>query len=147
MWIRPATGANGARRNPYNQAYGGSGTITHEPNGTFNYYFGTSGFDGGTYAAIGSTFTVVADETAFICVTRDQATNVTKWYKNSVLGATSTAAGYTTTNNGSRPITIGIGYTGVRFIGNIYNVAVYNRALTADEVAQNFNALRGRYGL
>jgi hypothetical protein len=31
--------------------------------------------------------------------------------------------------------------------GNIYNFQMYNRALTANEVQQNFNALRGRYGL
>jgi len=33
------------------------------------------------------------------------------------------------------------------FAGNISNTIVYNRALTAAEVTQNFNALRGRYGL
>jgi hypothetical protein len=33
------------------------------------------------------------------------------------------------------------------FAGNISNVQAYNRALTAAEVTQNFNALRGRYGL
>jgi hypothetical protein len=31
--------------------------------------------------------------------------------------------------------------------GNIATVQLYNRALSADEVSQNFNALRGRYGI
>ena len=31
--------------------------------------------------------------------------------------------------------------------GNIPQVSLYNRALTAEEVQQNFNALRGRYGI
>jgi hypothetical protein len=31
--------------------------------------------------------------------------------------------------------------------GYISNVSFYNRAITASEVAQNFNALRGRYGV
>ena len=31
--------------------------------------------------------------------------------------------------------------------GNIANVKIYNRALSAAEVQQNFNALRGRYGI
>lgn len=31
--------------------------------------------------------------------------------------------------------------------GNISTVQIHNRALSANEVAQNFNALRGRYGL
>jgi hypothetical protein len=38
--------------------------------------------------------------------------------------------------------------TGGRFFtGNIAQVSLYNRALTAAEVQQNFNALRGRYGI
>jgi hypothetical protein len=42
----------------------------------------------------------------------------------------------------------GTGSTSVRyFTGNIYSVRLYNRALSADEVKQNFQALRGRYGV
>jgi len=33
------------------------------------------------------------------------------------------------------------------FNGNIAQVSIYNRALTAEEVQQNFNALRGRFGI
>ena len=33
------------------------------------------------------------------------------------------------------------------FKGNLYNCKIYNRSLSADEIKQNFNALRGRYGL
>ena len=33
------------------------------------------------------------------------------------------------------------------YAGNIANVQVYNRVLTANEVLQNYNAHRGRYGL
>jgi hypothetical protein len=33
------------------------------------------------------------------------------------------------------------------FTGNIAIAQLYNRALSADEVLQNFNALRGRYGI
>ena len=35
----------------------------------------------------------------------------------------------------------------IPFAGNIYNTQVYNRALSATEVQQNFNALRGRFGI
>ena len=31
--------------------------------------------------------------------------------------------------------------------GRIYNVMIYNRSLTDAEISQNYNALRGRYGL
>jgi hypothetical protein len=35
-----------------------------------------------------------------------------------------------------------------RFLnGNMSNVSIYNRALTASEVLQNYNATRGRYGI
>jgi hypothetical protein len=34
-----------------------------------------------------------------------------------------------------------------RLNGRISNAKVYNRALTASEISQNYNALRGRYGL
>jgi len=33
------------------------------------------------------------------------------------------------------------------FTGYIPNTQIYNRALSAAEVQQNFNALRGRYGI
>jgi hypothetical protein len=33
------------------------------------------------------------------------------------------------------------------YTGNIYQFSVYNRALTAAEVLQNYNATKGRYGL
>lgn len=33
------------------------------------------------------------------------------------------------------------------FSGNIAQVSIYNKALTATEIQQNFNALRGRYGI
>jgi hypothetical protein len=31
--------------------------------------------------------------------------------------------------------------------GNISQVQIYNRALSAQEISQNFNATKGRYGL
>jgi hypothetical protein len=37
--------------------------------------------------------------------------------------------------------------TGAYASGSLGAFMVYNRALTADEVATNFNALRGRYGI
>lgn len=35
----------------------------------------------------------------------------------------------------------------MNFQGRIYEIQVYNRALTSSEITQNFNALRGRYGI
>lgn len=75
-----------------------------------------------------------------------------KIYKNSVLGdVTGTIAGL---NNSNLNINIGALYsqngneggTGL-WNGKISNVKIYNRALSQDEITQNFNALRGRYGI
>jgi len=65
-------------------------------------------------------------------------------YINGVLGQSLASNVNVTTNNvilgawqsGSRPLT-----------GNIAQASIYNRALTADEISQNFNATRGRYGV
>ena len=79
--------ADANRRNPYNQAYGGYGTITHEPAGTFSYYHGTNGADGSPWQGTGSTFTVGQNEIAAITLVRDPA-NVS-WYKNGVFSNSS----------------------------------------------------------
>jgi hypothetical protein len=146
MWIKPITGSNTARRNPYNQAYGGSGTLTYEINQTITYYFGTNGGDGLPYSEVSSGFTIAANELVFISVTRDQATNSCKWYKNAQLFTNGTAGGYASTANGTSSILIGDGYVS-GFLGNIYDCKVYNRALTAQEIQQNFIATKGRYGI
>ena len=44
---------------------------------------------------------------------------------------------------GANPLTTPNFWTGC----NMSQVSIYNRALTATEVAQNYNALKGRYGL
>ena len=65
-------------------------------------------------------------------------------YINGVLGqsiATDVSVTTNTVNLGRFP-----GY-GRQLNGNIAQVSIYNRALTAAEVSQNFNATRGRYGI
>jgi hypothetical protein len=67
-------------------------------------------------------------------------------YKDSVFLSSVTNTGVVATNP--------IGYLG-RYngnygqyvTGNISSVQLYNRALSADEIQQNFNALRGRFGI
>lgn len=146
IWMRPATGATGARRNPYNQAYAGSGTLTHEPDGSINYYFGTGGGNNSPYVGRNSLFKVAENETAFITTTRNQGSNIQRWYKNGILWVQQDAGGYTATNNGSSNVNIGSGYVSP-FIGNIYVVLVYNVELTETEVEQNYQAMRGRFGI
>jgi hypothetical protein len=143
IWMKNSSPSS-ARRNPYNQAYAGGGTITHENDTNFNYYWGQGGGDNSPYQGFGSSFSVVVGETAMICLTRNAST--VSWYKNGVFGNSTSNPYGSSVVTGTSPITIGSGYAG-SFGGNIYTVMLYNRALSASEVQQNFNAFRGRYGL
>ena len=69
-------------------------------------------------------------------------------YINGVLVNSDTQSGTIATNAGGMSIGVFGGYTGVRgyfYNGNLAICRVYNRALSAAEVSQNFNATRGRY--
>jgi hypothetical protein len=79
------------------------------------------------------------------------------YLNNTLSGNTTSISG--TFNSNLNTVFLGIGYgvgsdgtpgggtPGTRFLGDISQVMIYNRALTADEVSQNFNALRHRYGI
>jgi len=71
-------------------------------------------------------------------------TNGYKTYVNSVSYGSANTGIWST----SGTISFGGRTDATQFLnGNIAQVSIYNRALTAAEVAQNFNALRGRYGI
>jgi len=70
----------------------------------------------------------------------------TKAYINETQGLTWSSGN--ATHDTTYPLRIGgrhlsSGY----FIGNISQVLIYDRVLSIDEISQNFNALRGRYGI
>jgi hypothetical protein len=120
------------RRNLWNQAYGGAGTWTHEQGYNINYFYGNSGTDNIPYTALTSDPTPLG-RWNMLTTTRDPSQ--VKWYINNI-----------NTNNQSNPfgvltltttdITIGNGYTGVPWVGNIGAIAAYNKALTQAEVNQ-----------
>ena len=122
MWIKPSAGSTGQRRNIHDQAYAGSGTLTHEPGTEINYYFGTGGGNNSPYVGIGSGFGVNTDELSFITVTRSQSQNICRWYKNGVKYTDTNAGGYGAVTNSTNPIRIGLGYTGQYYLGDIYVV-------------------------
>lgn len=99
-----------------------------------------------------------------IVVTTANFMNTTSWYQvvftftsgtqvcyiNSDVAGTGTTAGTLATNTGGMSIGAYGGYSGSRgyyYNGDLAIAAVYNRVLAADEVAQNFNALRGRFSI
>jgi hypothetical protein len=70
-------------------------------------------------------------------------------YKNGSSFQTSTGMSNFPTGDSTRVLNVGriTSYSSETFQGNISVSQIYNRALSADEVSQNFNALRGRYGI
>lgn len=130
------------RKNPWNQAYGGYGTWTHENGVNINYFYGTAGVDNVPYTALTSGSTPTGE---WQCMAVTRSTSLIKWYRNGINQSTAPNI-YGLTGITPANITIGNGYAG-RWIGNMGTVTAYTRALTEAEVQQNFNALRGRYGI
>jgi len=74
--------------------------------------------------------------------------NTTTGWKLYLNGTQEATSSNLTTFNGNQEILIGAFSTGSNvFTGRIANVLVYNRVLTDAEIKQNFEALRGRYGI
>lgn len=130
------------RRNPWNQAYGGWGTWTHEQGDTMSQYFGNAGADNVPYVGYSSD-TTPRSNWLIMCATR--GTTQFKWFRNGVLSGTYSNP-YGLLTNTPADITIGNGYAGY-WMGDMSRVIAYNRELSEAEVAQNFNALKSTYGL
>ena len=59
-----------------------------------------------------------------------------------------TATNITTLYDSNAPITIGSLNTGAGFVNSkISQVSIYNKALSSEEIRQNFEATKGRFGL
>jgi hypothetical protein len=67
-------------------------------------------------------------------------------YQNNSLITTVNFPGDIRTDSAT-PLYLGGYWSGEYFNGRISNAQLYNRALTTTELTQNFNALRGRYGI
>jgi hypothetical protein len=130
------------RRNLWNQAYGGYGTWTHEQGDNINCYYGTNGGNGNPYTSTNSGDTPQG-QWNYMVNTRDPS-NI-RWYRNGTLVNTTGTAYVMSSVNTTASITIGVGYTGVYWLGNIVFVHAYNRGLTPDEIYQNYNIIKGRF--
>jgi hypothetical protein len=76
-----------------------------------------------------------------------QANNINTLYINGIQSAVNT---YTNGNLYDPPtlaMNIGRRSTGAYFPGNLAQISIYNKELTATEIQQNFNAIRSRYGI
>jgi hypothetical protein len=104
--------------------------------------FGSESFNRSTWSGISETST-----SNWVHMAASYESGNNKLYRNGVLILTNTSSTYNFTVN-SR-IMLGRRNTGISavFNGNIAQGLVYNRALSATEIRQNFNATRKRYGI
>jgi hypothetical protein len=96
---------------------------------------------------------------AWSTVTGNTTLSLNTWYFGAVTYSNSTGwklylngredgtSADTTTFGGAQEIVIGAYSGGNNFSGRISNVQIYNRALSATEIVQNYNATKKRYGL
>jgi hypothetical protein len=109
MWLQ-ATNLS-QRRNPFNKAYGGEGTMTIETSGIINFFYGTSGADSGTFQTFGTPAgTVTANKWIHLALVRDLVVPRTlRWYVNGVQVAFATAS-YAAATASANTLRLGKGY-------------------------------------
>ena len=94
-----------------------------------------------------TSFNVNDNQWKIATATVDNSTYEAKLYVNGTLADTRSGTG--SYPNSSDNFAIGAfgNHSSFNFPGNIAHVKIYNRTLTPTEVTQNYNALKGRFGL
>jgi hypothetical protein len=123
---------------------------TNDQNIALYYYLSQGGFViWGNSSLIFSSVKTFSSNTHFMLtltynfVSDNYALYINGNLENSSSSAKSSSGAMTKTTLGSRFNQAVSEY----FVGNIYNVQVYNRALSASEILQNYNATKTRFGL
>jgi hypothetical protein len=130
------------RRNPYDQAYGGWGTWTHEQGNNINNYIGKVGQNGNPYIGINSNET--PRSVWNMMVTSRGPLNHT-WYRNGIITRV-TQHEYGILDYTWPDIRIGTGYAG-SWEGDMSLVMLYNRELSQSEVTKIYQDISTRYGI
>ena len=95
---------------------------------------------------------VIADNNwHHISYSANKLTTTVNVYVDGVLKTTGSSTGLWTLSTGDSTRTLNIGrinnYNPNKLVGNIANFSIYNKALTAQEILQNYNATKTRFGL
>lgn len=137
--VRHATVPSSRQR--YVSLPGELAVIRHDgvPNvGNFHFYITTSG----TIKSLNVTGQIAVNTNYYFCGTWDGTTM--RAYRNGVqIGTPTTPGGTMATTNSNYFLSA----NGEGLNGTIFNVQVYNRALSAAEIAQNYQVLAPRLGL
>lgn len=137
LWLYPTS--NEKRRNPWNRAYGGEGTIVHEPTGKLAYYWGTYGEDGSPYYARTTSSTLPLNEWTHVVVVRDVTNQQIHWYINGKLDS-SWSGTIGTIPESKSDVLIGTGYTSP-YLGRIGEVRQYATALTESQIKELYHQI------
>jgi hypothetical protein len=123
-------------------------TFANYPSGNLQMLYGNQyvGVYLGTPVYACSTTPCVHYTSSWCMITALRSGTSVQFYRNGIL----IASGTTSNSVGTGAATFRLGTntsTAERYTGNISINQVYSRALSVAEIAQNYNALRGRYGL
>ncbi len=146
LWIK-FTDVSASIRNPFSTNFGTANNVnvirfeTGEISGSLRAWFGNNA---GTFSGLYYT-NVSANLWYNIFLTWNQSSTNVTGYTNGVLDNSNSS--WSNWPSTFANIGLGVGYSGRYFNGNIGQVQIYNRALTPQEIAQNFNATRYRYGI
>jgi hypothetical protein len=134
-------------RNPFSTNYGTTNNVnvlrfeTAEVSGSLRVWLGNAG---GTFS--GLYYSNVSTNVWYnVVFTWNQSNTTVSGYLNGVLDNSNTS--WSNWPSTFANVGLGLGYSGRYFSGNIGQLQIYNRALTAQEILQNYNATKGRYGL
>jgi hypothetical protein len=144
VWVKPNSSQNAlADILDYDHAPSGGGFVIQQDGASLNqYYFAY--YNGSSYDI---TSTITLNSNSFNHLVFVKSGTSTIGYLNSVNTIQYTGSSIIKCTGLSFSLGRFIQGAGREFKGNISNTKIYDRALTATEIKQNFNALATRYGL
>ncbi|MGV8171743.1 MAG: LamG-like jellyroll fold domain-containing protein [Candidatus Woesearchaeota archaeon] len=143
------------RQNPFGKAFGGDGTLTLEPSGTMNFYFGSTGVDDWPYTSPSSETIVIPNVWEHWVMVRDVDSHTAQWFKNGVVASSvfdysvGTDIPYNDASidaviHSSNPLTIGDNYVNP-LNGAIDEFMIFNRVLTLSEIKALYDSKNNRF--
>ena len=142
--VKKSTNVSKGRQNILDKDYDGEFAFSLEPNGTISRYWGRP-----DYAAFGYANTNSNDITSLISTIRDLSYSIGSrlWIDGIEINNTAIGRRGAIPQSFSEPITIGKGYTNVGYEGLIYEILIYDRALSNSERMQVETYLSEKWGI
>ena len=146
-WMRSTDVAN--YRNPFSTHRIGGNVGFRWEQVTGGTFYVVAGNDAESFTSYNYTTSLAASTWYMVSVTWNTATSTIIGYLNATQVFNSTThTQWATSTATNLALGSGLGNVADRyFTGNISNAQVYNRALSATEILQNFNATRARFGV